>query len=264
VPRKGIGRRLADLADLNARHLLETLRLETFEGSERAEDPVYAVGRDLGLAVLPRRLVCADISTAQGRDTVGSIVWFENGRPRRSEYRTFKIRTVEGQDDFAALGEMIGRYLRRRIAEQQPLPDLVLVDGGRGQLNAALAAAREAGAERLAFSSLAKRDEEIYLPDRAEPLRLPRRSPSLRLLQRARDEAHRVAVTFNRKRRAVRTLTSELLSVSGVGPARRRALLERFGSLAGVRSASPEELATAPGISRQLAERILEHLSEKS
>jgi excinuclease ABC subunit C len=264
VPRKGIGRRLADLADLNARHLLETLRLETFEGSERAEDPVYAVGRDLGLAVLPRRLVCADISTAQGRDTVGSIVWFENGRPQRSEYRTFKIRTVEGQDDFAALGEMIGRYLKRRIAEQQPLPDLVLVDGGRGQLNAALAAAREAGAERLAFSSLAKRDEEIYLPDRAEPLRLQRRSPSLRLLQRARDEAHRVAVTFNRKRRTVRTLTSELLSVPGVGPARRRALLERFGSLAGVRSASPEELATAPGISRQLAERILDHLREKS
>lgn len=264
VPRKGIGRRLADLADLNARHLLETLRLETFEGSERAEDPVYAVGRDLGLAVVPRRLVCADISTAQGRDTVGSIVWFENGRPRRSEYRTFKMRTVEGQDDFAAMGEMIGRYLRRRIAEQQPLPDLVLVDGGRGQLNAALAAAREAGAERLAFSSLAKRDEEIYLPDHAEPLRLARRSPSLRLLQRARDEAHRVAVTFNRKRRAVRTLTSELLAVPGVGPTRRRALLERFGSLAGVRSASPEELAAAPGISRQLAERILEHLREKS
>ena len=263
VPHKGIGRRLADLADLNARHLLETLRLETFEGSERAEDPVYAVGRDLGLAVVPRRLACADISTAQGRDTVGSVVWFDNGRPRRSEYRTFKMKTVEGQDDYAAMGEMIGRYLRRRLAEQQPLPDLVLVDGGRGQLNAAVAAAREAGAERLAFSSLAKRDEEIYLPDRAEPLRLARRSPSLRLLQRARDEAHRVAVTFNRKRRAVRTLTSELLTVPGVGPARRRALLERFGSLAGVRSASPAELATVRGISRQLAERVLEHLREK-
>lgn len=263
VPRKGIGRRLADLADLNARHLLETLRLETFEGSERAEDPVYAVGRDLGLAVVPRRLVCADISTAQGRDTVGSIVWFENGRPRRSEYRTFKMKTVEGQDDFAAIGEMIGRYLRRRLAEEQPLPDLVLVDGGRGQLNAAIAAAREAGAERLAFSSLAKRDEEIYLPDRAEPLRLARRSPSLRLLQRARDEAHRVAVTFNRKRSAVRTLTSELLAVPGVGPGRRRALLERFGSLAGVRSASPAELAEVQGVSLQLAERVLEHLREK-
>lgn len=264
VPRKGIGRRLADLADQNARHLLETLRLETFEGSERADDPVYAVGRDLGLAVVPRRLVCADISTAQGRDTVGSIVWFENGRPRRSEYRTFKMKTVEGQDDFAAMGEMIGRYVRRRLAEEQPLPDLVVVDGGRGQLNAAVAAARDAGAERLPCASLAKRDEEIYLPDRAEPLRLPRRNPSLRLLQRARDEAHRVAVAFNRKRRTVRTLTSELLSVPGVGPARRRVLLERFGSLAGVRSASAAELAAVPGISRQLADRIVAHLREKS
>jgi excinuclease ABC subunit C len=264
VPHRGIGRRLADLADQNAIHLLETLRLETFEGAERAEDPVYAVGRDLGLAVVPRRLVCADISTAQGADTVGSIVWFENGRPRRSEYRTFKMRTVEGQDDFAAMEEMIGRYLRRRVDEGKPLPDLVLVDGGRGQLNAALAAVREAGVERLGLASLAKRDEEVYLPERAEPLRLPRRSPSLRLLQRARDEAHRVAVTFNRKRRTVRSLGSELLNIPGVGPARRRALLERFGSLAGVRSAGREELASVPGISRQLSERILDHLQRTS
>jgi excinuclease ABC subunit C len=264
VPQRGIGRRLADLADQNAIHLLETLRLETFEGAERAEDPVYAVGRDLGLSVVPRRLVCADVSTAQGTDTVGSIVWFENGRPRRSEYRTFKMKAVEGQDDFAAMAEMIGRYIRRRLEEAKPLPDLVLVDGGRGQLNAALGAARAAGAERLAFASLAKRDEEVYLPDRAEPLRLSRRSPSLRLLQRIRDEAHRVAVTFNRKRRTVRTLGSELLRVPGVGPSRRRALLERFGSLAGVRSASLDEIASVPGISRHLSQRILDHLQQKS
>ena len=262
VPARGIGRRLADLADQNARHLLETLRLETFEGAERAEDPVYAVGRDLGLSVVPRRLVCADISTAQGRDTVGSIVWFENGRPKRSEYRTFKIRTVAGQDDFASMTEMLGRYLRRRRDEGKELPDLILVDGGAGQLSAAVSAAGEAGAGDLPIASLAKRDEEVYLPRRGDPLRLPRRSPSLRLLQRARDEAHRVAVTFNRKRRAVRTLTSELLAVPGVGPLRRRALLERFGSLAGVRTASADELTSVPGISRALAERILDHLKD--
>jgi len=264
APRKGIGRRLADLADQNAIHLLETLRLETFEGAERTEDPVYAVGRDLGLAVVPRRLVCADISTAQGRDTVGSIVWFENGRPRRAEYRSFKMKTVEGQDDFAALREMVGRYLRRRLDEGKPLPDLLLVDGGTGQLHAALDAARDLPTGTMAFAGLAKRDEEIYLPGRREPLRLPRRSPALKLLQRARDEAHRVAVTFNRKRRTVRTLTSELLNVPGVGPTRRRALLTRFGSLAGVRSASAEELSTVPGISRVIADRILQHLSEQS
>ena len=165
-----------------------------------------------------------------------------NGRPRRSEYRTFKMKSVEGQDDFAAMAEMTGRYLRRRLDEGKPLPDLVLVDGGRGQLNAAMGAAH----------------------DRAEPLRLSRRSPSLRLLQRIRDEAHRVAVTFNRKRRTVRALGSELLRIPGVGPSRRRALLERFGSLAGVRSASLEEIASVPGISRHLSERILDHLQQKS
>ncbi len=262
VPMRGLYKRLADLADQNAIHLLETLRLETFEGEERAEDPVYALGRDLGLSAVPRGLVCADISTAQGRDTVGSIVWFENGRPRRSEYRTYRMKSVVGQDDFASMQEMVGRYLTRRIGEGKPLPALFVVDGGRGQLNAALAAARAAGAERVPFASLAKREEEVYLPDRAEPLRLSRRSPSLRLLQRARDEAHRVAVTFNRKRRSARTITSALLDIPGVGPARRRALLERFGSLAGVKSATVAELKQVEGISDQMAERIQRVLAE--
>ena len=264
VPARGLGRRLVDLADQNARHLLETLRLETFEGAERADDPVYALGRDLGLATVPRRMACVDISTAQGRDTVGALVWFENGRPKRSEYRTFKLKTVEGQDDFASMHEVLSRYFKRRLDEKKALPDLLVVDGGRGQLNAALAAAQETAVPALAMASLAKRDEEVYLPERAEPLRLPRRSPALKLLQRIRDETHRVAVTFNRKRRTVRTLTSELLAIPGVGPSRRRALLERFGSLAGVTSASFEELTAVPGISRGIAERIWAHLHAKA
>ena len=256
VPSRGLYRRLTDLADQNAVHLLETLRLESFEGEERADDPVYALGRDLGLSAVPRSLICADISTAQGRDTVGSIVWFENGRPKRSEYRTYRMKTVEGQDDFASMQEMIGRFVARRIRESKRLPDLFVIDGGRGQLNAAIEAAKAAGAPDIPFASLAKKEEEIYLPSRAEPLRLPRRSPSLRLLQRARDEAHRVAVTFNRKRRAVRTLTSTLLEIPGVGPSRRRALLERFGSLAGVKSATVDELTTVAGVSSTMAVRI--------
>jgi len=260
VPQRGLYRRLADLADQNAIHLLETLRLETFEGAERAEDPVYALGRDLGLAAVPRTLVCADISTAQGRDTVGSTVWFENGRPKRGEYRTYRMKTIEGQDDFASMKEMVGRFLARRLVEEKPLPDLFVVDGGKGQLNAALEAAQEAGVTALPFASLAKREEEIFLPGRSEPLRLSRRSPSLRLLQRARDEAHRVAVTFNRKRRTARTITSALLEIPGVGPSRRRALLERLGSLAGVKSASVEELKQIPGISDAMAQRIFEHV----
>jgi excinuclease ABC subunit C len=263
VPRHGLQKRLADLADQNARHLLETLRLESFEGEERAEDPVYALGRDLGLSVVPRSIVCADISTSQGRDTVGSIVWFENARPKRAEYRTYKMKTVEGQDDFASMGEMIGRYVTRRVAESKPLPDLFVIDGGKGQLGAAMAAAQAAGVT-TPFISLAKKEEEIYLPGRSEPLRLPRRSPSLRLLQRSRDEAHRVAVTFNRKRRAVRTITSALLEIPGIGPSRRRALLEAFGSLAGVKSATVEELKRVDGVSDTVASRIFEALHKDS
>lgn len=260
IPQRGTARRWLDLADQNARHLLESLKLESFETAERADDPVYALGRALGLPTVPRTLICVDISTNQGRDTVGSLVWFEAGRPRKGEYRKFKIKTVAQQDDFAAVHEVITRYLTRRLAEGDPLPDLVVIDGGKGQLGAALDAARAVGVTTVPFISLAKREEEIFLPDQSEPLRLSRRHAGLRLLQRARDEAHRFGVTYNRKRRTERTITSALLTIPGVGPTRRRVLIERFGSLAGVKSASAAEIATLPGFSATLAERILEHL----
>ena len=264
VPQRGTASRWRELADQNARHLLESLRIESFETEERAEDPVYGLGRDLGLSVVPRSLVCVDISNNQGRDMVGSLVWFEAGRPKKSEYRKFKIKGVAQQDDFAAIHEVITRYLTRRRDEGTPLPDLMLIDGGKGQLGAALDAARQVGFDKLPMVSLAKREEEIFLPGRSEGLRLSRRGSSLRLLQRARDEAHRFGVAYNRKRRTQRTITSELLEIPGVGPARRRRLLERFGSLAGVRSATAQELAAVPGLSTALAERIVEHLSTKS
>jgi excinuclease ABC subunit C len=142
------------------------------------------------------------------------------------------------------------------------MPDLMVIDGGKGQLGAALDAARSIGLPALPIVSLAKREEEVFLPDRSEPLRLPRRSPSLRLLQRARDDAHRFGLAYNRQRRRERTITSELLSIPGIGPNRRRLLLERFGSLAGVRSATAAELAALPGMSLRLAERILRHLQD--
>ena len=248
------------LADQNARHLLESLRIESFETDERAGDPVYALGRDLGLQKVPRSLVCIDISHNAGRDIVGSLVWFEGGRPRKAEYRKFKIRELAEQDDYAAIHQVVTRYVTRRREEGKPLPDLFVIDGGRGQLNAALDAARQAGLDGVPFVSLAKREEEVFFPGREDPLRLSRRSPSLRLLQRARDEAHRFGLSFSRQQRSTRTITSELLNVPGVGANRRRQLLERFGSLAGVRSATVAELATVPGISTRLAERILEHL----
>ena len=259
IPSRGTARRWVDLADQNARHLMESLRLESFETEERAEDPVYALGRDLGLTTVPRSMICIDISHNQGRDTVGSLVWFEAGRPRKSDYRKFKIQGLGQQDDYAAIQEVVTRYFTRRREQQEPLPDLVVIDGGKGQLNAALEAADQLGLS-LPFVSLAKREEEVFLPGRSDSLRLPRRSPSLRLLQRARDEAHRFGLAYNRKRRSQRTITSELLEIPGVGPTKRSRLLERFGSLAGVRSASPAEIASVPGFSVQQAEKILAHL----
>ena len=276
VPQRGVYQRLVELADQNARHLLESFRIESFETEERAEDPVYALGRDLGLTVLPRHFVCIDISTNQGTDTVGSLVWFEGGRPKKSEYRKFKIRgddeAPKGQygqeieprghpDDYAAIREVVRRYLTRRINEQKQLPDLMVIDGGKGQLNAALEVLKELKLD-LPLASLAKREEEVFLPGRSESIKLSRRAPSLKLLQRIRDEAHRFAITYNRQRRKDRTITSTLLNIPGVGDKRRRLLLERFGSLAGVTIATPEELAALPGFSTRLAERILEYLKQ--
>jgi excinuclease ABC subunit C len=262
TPQRGTNAKLVELAEQNARHLLESLLLESFDVEERAADPVYALGRDLGLASVPRSFACIDISTNQGRDTVGSLVWFEAGRPKKAEYRRYRIKGPQ-QDDFAAVHEVVTRFLRRRLEEERPLPDLVVVDGGRGQLSAAVAAAGAAGLATLPLASLAKREEEVYLPGREEPLRLSRRSPSLKLLQRARDEAHRFAVSYSRNRRAKRIITSELLTIPGVGPNRRRVLLERFGSVAGVRTATRDEIASLPGFSHRLAERILDRLERR-
>ena len=264
VPQRGTNAKLAELADQNARHLLDSFKIDAFDIDERAADPVFALGRDLGLAVVPRAMVCIDISTNQGRDTVGSLVWFEGGRPRKAEYRRYKIKGAAQQDDYAAVHEVVTRFLRRRVEEEKPLPDLMVIDGGKGQLGAAVDAARAAQLERLPIVTLAKRDEEVFLPNQPEPLRLSRRSPSLKLLQRARDEAHRFAVSYSRKRRSQRTITSELLRIPGIGPSRRRALLERFGSLAGVKTATPAEIAALPGFSGALAERILDRLKQRA
>ena len=260
VPQRGTAAKWVELAQTNARHLLESLRLESFETEERAEDPVYALGRDLGMSTVPRAFICIDISHNQGRDMVGSLVWFEAGRPRKSEYRKFRIKGIAEQDDYAAIHEVVTRFLTRRREEGARMPDLMVIDGGKGQLTAALDAMRAAGVGEIPMIALAKREEEVFVPGRAESLRLPRRSPSLRLLQRARDEAHRFGLAYNRQRRTSRTITSELLNIPGIGPGRRRALLERFGSLAGVKTASVAELAAVPGFSRTLAERILDHL----
>jgi excinuclease ABC subunit C len=260
VPQRGPRSELVDLATQNARHLLEELRLIGEEADERAGDPVYELQRQLGLQKVPRAFVCFDISHAQGTDTVASCVWFQNGRPYRAEYRKFKVKTIEGIDDFASMHEVVSRYFTRRVEEDKALPDLVVIDGGKGQLNAAHAALDALGLGALPIVSLAKREEEIFLLGRVESLRLPRRSPALRVLQQARDEAHRFAITFQRKRRAMRTITSELLRIPGIGEAKRRQLLGAFGSLQGVRDASLDAIAALPGFGQRTAQRVMEAL----
>jgi excinuclease ABC subunit C len=264
VPQRGSRRELVELAQQNARHLLEELRLESSEGGTRASDPVYELGRELGLQKLPRTMVCFDISTTQGTDTVGSCVWFENGRAKRGEYRKFKVKTVEGTDDFASMREVVSRYFTRRMADEKPLPDLVVIDGGKGQLSSAHEAMTSLGLADRPLISLAKREEEVFVWGRAEPIRMSRRSPALRMLQQLRDEAHRFAITYNRKRRSMRTVTSELLRVPGIGPVKRRRLIQEFGSVQGVRDAGEEAISKVPGFNLEQARKLLETLAANS
>ena len=260
VPQRGPRRALVDLADQNARHLLEEFKLASLEADERAADPVYELQRELGLPRLPRSLVCFDISHAQGTDVVASAVWFENARPKRSEYRKFKIQIFEGNDDFKSMHEVVTRFFRRRLEEAKPLPDLAVIDGGKGQLGMAREALDALGVTQIGLISLAKKDEEIFLPGQSDSVRLPRRSPALRMLQQARDEAHRFAITFQRQKRAARTITSELLKIPGIGPNKRRALLHVFGSVQGVKEASVDAIAAVPGFGETSARKVLQAL----
>lgn len=263
VPQKGDKLRLRELAEQNARHLLEERSVLQERVRERADDTLYELQEALSLRVVPRFIVCFDISHLQGTEVVASAVAFQNGEPSKGEYRRFRIKGTWGNDDFRSMAEVVERYFRRRLEEGAVLPDLVVIDGGIGQLNAAIGALEAVGAPETAICSLAKREEEIYLPGRPEPLRLPRTSPALRLLQRLRDEAHRFAIGYNRNLRKRRTLVSVLAEVPGIGPKRQRELLERFRSVRALRAASVTEIAEVPGISESLAREILEHLNRE-
>ena len=256
VPQRGEKVQLVGLAEQNARHLLEERKLVTQASASRAPDALYELQEVLELQAVPRTMVCFDISHTQGTEVVASGVFFENGEPAKGEYKRFKIKGEWGNDDFASMREVVTRYFTRRVEEGKPLPDLVVIDGGKGQLGAALKALDDVNLPQQAVISLAKREEEVYLPGRSEPIRLPRRAPALRLLQRIRDEAHRFAVTYNRKLRTKRTIRSELSTIPGVGAARQRALLERFGSMRNVAAASEAEIAALPGFGPSIAKKV--------
>lgn len=260
LPLRGEKLRLNRLAAANARHLLEE-RVTALEAApDRADEVLYELQDRLRLKVVPRLIVCVDVSHTQGSELVASVVAFENGEPRRSLYRHMRIRGDWGNDDYRSMAEAVERYIGRRLTEGAPLPELIVLDGGRGQLSAVLPVLRELGAGEVNLVAIAKREEEVFLPGEPDPLRLPRRDPALRLLQRIRNEAHRFAISYNRKLRARRTVRSELEDIPGVGRARTRALLTKFGSVRAIREANEADLAAAPGITETLARRILAHL----
>jgi excinuclease ABC subunit C len=191
---------------------------------------------------------------------VASAVVFENGEPKRSRYRHMKIKGAWGNDDFRSMHEAVTRYFAKCLEKEEPLPDLAVIDGGKAQLGAAVAALAALDLPDVQVVALAKREEEVFVPGRPEPIRLDRRDRALHVLQRIRNEAHRFAVRYNRKLRSRRTLKSDLSNIPGVGPKRQETLLRRFGSLKGVREATPEEIARVPGFSEALASRILTYL----
>ncbi|HET8656774.1 MAG TPA: excinuclease ABC subunit UvrC [Longimicrobiaceae bacterium] len=261
VPQRGEKARLIELADQNARHLLEERKLLGRSALDRAPDTLYELQEVLELNAVPRFIVCFDISHTQGSEVVASASALTNGQPDKSEYRRFRIKGDWGNDDFRSMDEAVTRYFRRRMEEGKVLPDLVVIDGGKGQLGAARAALETLDLAQQPVVSLAKREEEVFVPGRPDPIRLPRRSDALRMLQRIRDEAHRFAVTYNRTLRTKRTIRSELSEIPGVGASRQKALLEHFGSMRGLRAASEEEIAQLPGFGPALARCIREHLS---
>lgn len=213
--------------------------------------------KELHLPRLPVLIEAMDISTGGGSESVGVVVTFENGKPFKNGYRRFRIKHVEGQDDLAMLREVAMRRYRRLMDERKSLPDLVIVDGGKGQLESVLDGMNSVAANNVPVVSIAKKFEQIYMPDNGEPLKLPRRSEALKLIQRARDEAHRFAIGYHRKLRGKRMKETALMEIRGIGRARANRLLLRFGSVDGVKSASAQEIATVKGFNKKIAENIV-------
>src|SRR6266542_676201 len=284
VPRRGEKRALLETVTANARDAFARHKLKRASDFDARARALKALQEELDLPVAPLRIECYDISNLQGNQVVGSMVVFEDGLPRKSEYRRFEVRSVDGQDDFAALHEVLSRRLARLAAEQRPPeagvaqnevatgeaergkrkfaypPNLIVVDGGRPQLGAALEALEEADRGDLPAIGLAKRMEEVYVPGSPDPLVLPRSSEALYLLQRVRDEAHRFAIAYHRKLRGRSMTRSVLDGIPGVGEARRRELVRHFGSVRKLAQASVEEIAAVPGFGPQLARTVWNHL----
>jgi excinuclease ABC subunit C len=266
---RGEKRRLQQLADENARHALVSEQAATEQKRARRVEALEELREALNLESLPIRIECYDISHAMGQDPVGSMVVFQDALPRKSDYRKFGIRAAgDDPDDFAAMAEVVSRRFARlsdgtgetHDASFASAPNLVVIDGGKGQLSAALASMQAYDLPRVAVIALAKRIEEVFVPGQSEPIVLSRHNPGLQLLQRIRDEAHRFALGFHRQRRESRGFASIFDELEGVGPARRRALLQHFGSVEEMLAATPEEIEGVPGVPARTARRIYAQL----
>jgi len=273
-PKRGHNKKLLDVVAENASQGLVQQRVKWLNNADVIQQAVAELQEELSLPDLPQRMECYDISHIQGTNVVGSMVVFQDGKPRPGHYRRFQIKTVEGVDDYASMQEMLRRRFKRlaiaRAKSQRDgedrndswgiVPDLVLIDGGKGHLSAALEVFLELGLDDVPLASLAKENEWLYVPHTPEPIILPRKSQALYLVQRLRDEAHRFAITYHRDLRSKRSLRSSIDMVTGIGPKRKRMLLRRFGSVQAIKEAPLDEIAAVPGLTRSLALRLKQTL----
>jgi len=262
VPQRGIKKQLMDMVAENARRSLELVKAKQMNPNAMLS-ALQELKDRLGLPRVPMRIECYDISNIQGTLAVGSMIVLEKGLPKPAHYRRFRIKTVAGADDCAMIREVLRRRFKRGAEGEGSwgiMPDLVLIDGGKAQLNAALQARQEVGMDSLPTASLAKEQEEVFIPGRAEPVDIPNNSPALHALQRARDEAHRFAISYHQKLRSKKSLVSSLDAIPGIGPKRKKALLKKFGSVEAIKEASLEGLSQVRSIPLDLAEKIKEYL----
>ena len=273
-PKRGQNKKLIDVVAENASQGLAQQRLKWLNNADVIQQAVAELQEELSLPKLPQRIECYDISHIQGTNLVGSMVVFQDGKPRPGHYRRFKIKSVEGVDDYASMQEMLRRRFKRlataRARSQSEgedagdswgiVPDLVIIDGGKGHLSAALEVFLELGLDDIPLASLAKENEWLFVPHTPEPITLPRNSQALYLVQRLRDEAHRFAITYHRSLRSKGSLRSSIDMVTGIGPKRKRMLLRRFGSVQAIKEAPVDEIAAVPGLTRSLAVRLKQTL----
>jgi excinuclease ABC subunit C len=277
-PQRGVHRQLMNVVAENAAQGLAQHRIKWLDNADAIQQALIELQEELSLPAPVHRMECYDISHIQGSNAVGSMVVFEDGRSKPAHYRRFKVKSVEGVDDYESIREVLRRRFKRLASARaaapegngvpgQPaadawgiMPDLVLIDGGKGQLSAALEVLLEMGLDDVPLASLAKENEWLFVPHTPEPIVLPRNSQALYLVQRLRDEAHRFAITYHRNLRSKSSLSSPIDLVTGIGPKRKRMLLRRFGSLAGIKEASVDDIAAVPGMTRSIAVRLKQTL----